>query len=57
VLEEGVGRVVSAEGGAIGSDREARLAHGVDERDDFARYVVVILRLEPAAMEGMRSLV
>ncbi len=58
MLEEGVGRVVGAERCAVGGDRDAgRLAQGVDEGDDFARHVVVVLRLEPAAMEGVRSFV
>ena len=34
-----------------------RLAHGVDEWEDFARHVVVVLRLQPAAMEGVRAFV
>src|SRR6266496_1662163 len=58
VLKEGVSRVIGAERGAIGGDRDARrLALGVDEREDFARHVVVVLRLEPTAMERVRSLV
>jgi hypothetical protein len=58
MLEEGVSRVIGAERGAIGSDRDARrLALGVDKRENFARHVVVVLRLEPAAMEGVCSFV
>ena len=58
MLEEGVGRVIGAERCAVGGDRDAgRLAQGVDEGEDFARHVVVVLRLQPAAMERVRSLV
>ncbi len=58
MLEEGVGRVIGAERCAVGGDRDARrLAHGVDEWEDFAGHVVVVLRLKPAAMEGVRSFV
>ena len=58
MLEEGVGGVISAERCAVGGDRDAgRLALGVDEGEDFAGDVVVVLRLEPAAMERVRALV
>jgi hypothetical protein len=46
MLEEGVGRVIGTERGAVGGDRNARrLALGVDERKDFAGHIVVVLRL------------
>ena len=58
MLEEGVGRVVGAERGAVSGDRNARrLALGVDEGEDFAGHIVVVLRLQPAPMEGMCSFV
>ena len=58
MLEEGVGRVKSTERCAVGGDRDAGgLALGVDEGDDFAGDVVVILRLQPAAMKRVRALV
>ncbi len=34
-----------------------RLALGVDEGEDFARHVIVVLRLHPTAMEGVRAFV
>jgi len=58
MLEEGVGRVISAERCAVGGGWDAgRLTHRVDKGENFAGYVVVVLRLHPTAMEGMRSLV
>ena len=58
MFEECVGRVVSTERCAKRGDRDAgRLAHGVDEGEDFAGHIGVVLRLHPAAMEGVRSLV
>ena len=58
MFEEGVGGVVSTERCAKRGDRDAgRLAHGVDEGEDFVRHIGVVLRLHPAAMEGMRALV
>src|SRR5205807_5458001 len=58
MLEEGVGRVIGAERCAVGGDRDARrLAHGVDEWEDFAGHVVVVLRLQPAAVKRMRAFV
>src|ERR1043166_7973271 len=56
VFEESVGGVIGAERGAVGGYRDGALALVVDERDDFAGHVVVILRLEPAAMERVRVL-
>src|SRR5438477_276106 len=42
----------------IPTSRDARcLAHGVDEGEDFVRHIGVVLRLHPAAMERVRSLV
>ncbi len=58
MLEEGVGCMIGAERCAVSSDRNAaRLALGFDEREDFAGYVVVVLRLQPAAVERVRSFV
>src|SRR5438105_15289088 len=58
MLEESVGSVISTERCAVGGDRDAgRLAHGVDEREDFVRHIGVVLRLHPAAMERVRSFV
>ena len=58
MLEKGVGRVIGAERCAVGGDRNARrLAHGVDEWEDFAGHVVVVLRLQPAAVKRMRAFV
>ena len=58
MLEEGVGRVIGAERCAVGGDRDARrLAHGVDEWEDFAGHVVIVLRLQPAAVKRMRAFV
>src|SRR4029077_15634094 len=58
MLEKGVGRVISTERCAVGGNWDAgRLALGVDEGEDFARDVVVVLRLQPAAMKRMRALV
>ncbi len=52
MFEEGVGCVVSAERCAQRANRNARrLAPGIDEGEDFAGHVVVVLRLHPAAME------
>src|SRR5881227_4209834 len=58
MLEEGVSSVISTERCAVGGDRDAGcLAHGVDEGEDFVRHIGVVLRLHPAAMERVRSLV
>src|SRR5206468_11291455 len=58
MLEEGVSRVIGAERCAVGGDRDARrLAHGVDEWEDFAGHVVIVLRLQPAAVKRMRAFV
>src|SRR5207248_10353459 len=56
MLEEGVGRVISTERCAERSDGDAgRLTLRVDEGEDFVRHIGVVLRLHPAAMEGVRS--
>ena len=58
MLEESVGRVIGTERCAQRGDPDARrLALGVDERENFIRHIGVVLRLHPAPMEGMRSLV
>src|SRR6266550_3382784 len=58
MFEEGVGRVISTERCTQRTYRDAgRVAHGVDEGEDFVRHIGVVLRLHPAAMEGVRSLV
>ena len=58
MFEEGVGCVIGAERCAVGGDGDARrLAHGVDEWEDFAGHVVVVLRLQPAAVKRMRAFV
>src|SRR5437868_5008213 len=58
MLEEGVSSVISTERCPVGGDRDAgRLAHGVDEGEDFVRHIGVVLRLHPAPMERVRSLV
>src|SRR5438270_14058196 len=58
MLEESVGRVISTERCAERTYPDAgRLAHGVDEGEDFVRHIGVVLCLHPAAMEGVRSLV
>src|SRR2546421_7039142 len=58
MLEEGVGRVIGTERRSERTYPDAgRLAHGVDEREDFVRHIGVVLRLHPAAMERVRSLV
>src|ERR1017187_3852270 len=58
MLEEGVGRVKGTERRSQRGNRYARrLALRVDEWENFVRHVVVVLRLHPASMEGVRSLV
>src|SRR5207253_11157315 len=58
MFEEGVGRMISTERCAERGDRDARrLALGIDEGEDFVCHIGVVLRLHPAAMEGVRSLV
>src|SRR5204862_1686227 len=58
MLEESVGRVISTEGCAQRGNRDTRhLALGVDERENFVRHIGIVLRLHPAPMEGVCSLV
>ena len=58
MLEESVSCVISAERCAQRGDGDAgRLALGVDEREDLIRHIGIVLRLHPAPMEGVRSLV
>src|SRR6266403_1850168 len=58
MLEESVGRMISTERCAERTYPDAgRLAHGVDEREDFVRHIGVVLRLHPAPMERVRALV
>src|SRR5207302_4908958 len=58
MLEEGVGRVIGTERCAQRGNPDAwRLALGVDERENFVRHIGVVLRLHPAAVEWVRSLV
>jgi hypothetical protein len=58
MFEKGVGRVIGTERRSERTYRDAGCsARGVDEGDDFVRYIGVVLRLHPAAMEGVRSLV
>src|SRR6266540_713992 len=58
MLEESVGRMIGTERCAQRGNPDARrLALGVNERENLARHIVVVLRLHPAAMERVRSLV
>ena len=58
MLEECVSGVIGTERCAQRGDPDARrLALGVDERENLVRHIGVVLRLHPAAMEGVRSLV
>ena len=58
MLEESVGRVIGTERCAQRGNPDARrLALRVDERENFVSYIGVVLRLHPASMERMRSLV
>src|ERR687887_324389 len=58
MLEERVGGVKGAERCAQCGDRDARrLALGIDERKNFVRHIGVVLRLHPASMERVRSLI
>src|SRR6478609_4546734 len=58
MFEEGVGRVISTERCAERTYPDAGCpAHGVDEGEDFVCHIGVVLRLHPAAMERVRSLV
>src|ERR1044071_6053997 len=58
MFEERVSRVKCTEGCAERGDRDAwRLTLRVNERNYFVRYVRIVLRLHPASVKGMRSLV
>src|SRR5258708_7790392 len=58
MFEEGVGRMIRTKRCAEGTYPDAgRPAYGVDEGEDFVRHIGVVLRLHPAAMERVRSLV
>src|SRR6266481_8515454 len=58
MLEESVGRMIGTERCAQrGNPYAWRLALGVDERENLVRHIGVVLRLHPAPMEGVRSLV
>src|SRR6266481_8633638 len=58
MLEESVGRMIGAERCAqCGNPDARRLALGVNERKNFVRHIGVVLRLHPAPVEGVRSLV
>src|SRR6476469_6321402 len=58
MFEEGVGRLISTKRCAERTYRDAGCpANGVDEGEDFVRHIGIVLRLHPAAMEGVRSLV
>ena len=58
MFEESVGRMKGTERCTQCCDSDARrLALGVDKREDFVRHIGVVLRLHPAPVERMRSLV
>src|SRR5262249_49068923 len=58
MLEESVGRMIGAERSTQRGNSDARrLALGVDERENFVCYIGVVLRLQPAPVEGMRAFV
>ena len=58
MLEKSVGRVIGTERCAQRGDPDPRrLALGVDEREDFVRHISVVLRLHPAPMERVGSLI
>src|SRR4029077_5171384 len=58
MLEESVGRVIGTERRTQRGNPDARsLALGVDKRENFVSHIGVVLRLHPAPMEGVRSLV
>src|SRR4029077_18115715 len=58
MFEEGVGRMIRAERCAERTYPDAGCpADGIDEGEDFVRHIGVVLRLHPAAMERVRSLV
>src|SRR5438132_6644394 len=58
MFEESIGRVIRTERCAERSDPDAwRLALGIDKRENLVRDIGVVLRLHPAPVERMRSLV
>jgi hypothetical protein len=58
MFEESVRRVIGTERcPQRGYSDAGRLALGVDERENFVRHIGVVLRLHPAPMERMRSLI
>src|SRR5437667_4960207 len=58
MLEKSVGRVIGAERCAQCGNPDAwRLALGIDERENFVSDIGVVLRLHPAPVKGVRSLV
>src|SRR5439155_27350065 len=58
MFEESVGRVKGAERCTERGNPDARrLALGIDERENFVRHIGIVLRLHPAPMEWVRSLV
>ena len=58
MLEESVGRVIGAERSAQRGNPDARrLALGIDERENFVSDIGVVLRLHPAPVKRVRSLV
>src|SRR5882757_18642 len=58
MFEESVGRMIGTQRCAQCCDSYARrLALAVDERENLVRHIGVVLRLHPAPMEGVRSLV
>jgi hypothetical protein len=58
MLEESVGRVIGTERCAQRGDPDTRrLALGVDKRKNFVSHIGVVLRLHPAPVERVRSLI
>src|SRR5437773_8919456 len=58
MLEESIGRVIGAKRCAQrGNPDVRRLALGIDERENFVSDIGVVLRLHPAPVKGVRSLV
>jgi hypothetical protein len=58
MLQESVGCVIGTERCAQrGNPDTWRLALGINERENFVRHIGVVLRLDPAPMVGVRSLI
>ena len=58
MLEESVGRVIGTKRCAQrGNPDSRRLALGIDERKHLVRHIGVVLRLHPAPMERMSTLI